>query len=156
MCPYGGKQDPLKVRDMAEELLSLGSYQVSLGETIGIATPHDIHHLFKSLNRLDVKQLAVHFHDTYGQALANVLASLEYGVEWVDASVNGLGGCPYAEGAAGNLATEEVVYMLKGMGVLKEEIDMDRLVEAGQFINEKLGRNKHSKLTNALLSKLKK
>jgi hydroxymethylglutaryl-CoA lyase len=153
-CPYEGRQDPAKVKDLTEKLLDLGSYQVSLGDTIGVATAQDIRLLMKTVtSSIKSSSLAVHFHDTFGQGLANVLASLDYGIEWVDASVNGLGGCPYAPGATGNVASEEIIYMLEKMNFLQDNINLDRLIEAGKFISDKIGRHSDSKLTTAWLAK---
>ena len=132
----------------------MGSYQVSIGDTIGVATAQDIRLLLKTITAsVKPSNLAVHFHDTYGQGLANVLASLDYGIEWIDASVNGLGGCPYAPGATGNVASEEVIYMLERMNILKETINFDKLLEAGKFISDKIGRANDSKLTKAWFAK---
>ena len=132
----------------------MGSYQISLGDTIGVATVQDIRSLLKTTTAsVKPSNLAVHFHDTFGQGLSNVLASLDYGIEWVDASVNGLGGCPYAPGATGNVASEEVIYMLEKLNVLKEKINLDKLIEAGKFISDKIGRTNDSRLTKAWLAK---
>jgi hydroxymethylglutaryl-CoA lyase len=132
----------------------MGSYQVSLGDTIGVATAQDIRSLLKTtIVSIRPSNLAVHFHDTFGQGLSNILESLDYGIEWIDASVNGLGGCPYAPGATGNVATEEVIYMLEKLNVLKENINMDKLIEAGKFISDKIGRKNDSRLTKAWLAK---
>ena len=117
-CPYEGAISPVKVANLASELYSLGCYEVSLGDTIGIGTPKTMRNLLENvLKCVPVEAVAVHCHDTYGQALANILIALEYGVSTVDSSVAGLGGCPFAKGATGNVATEDVVYMLHGMGI---------------------------------------
>ncbi|EEC47192.1 hydroxymethylglutaryl-coenzyme A lyase [Phaeodactylum tricornutum CCAP 1055/1] len=151
-CPYQGRIPPLAVAQMAEKLLALGCHELSLGDTIGVGTPTTTIALLKELQHVlgnDVDKLAVHFHDTHGQALANILVSLESGIATVDASVAGLGGCPYAPGASGNVATEDVVYMLNGLGV-ETGIDLDKLVEAGDFICEVLDRPSRSRAGTAI------
>jgi len=145
-CPYEGAIDPQTVSRVASEMFELGCYEISLGDTIGIGTPQRARAMLDTVAReLSLDKLAVHFHDTRGQALANVLACLEYGVTTVDSSVAGLGGCPYAEGASGNLATEDLVYMLHGMNI-ETGIDLDALIAAGRFITEKMGREPASRL----------
>ncbi|HWP94561.1 MAG TPA: hydroxymethylglutaryl-CoA lyase [Gammaproteobacteria bacterium] len=145
-CPYEGMVDPNAVDGVVRELIQLGCYEVSLGDTIGVGTPLAAMRLVEIVARhTPVERLALHFHDTRGQALANILACLELGVATVDASVAGLGGCPYAKGATGNVATEDVVYMLHGMGI-RTGIDLPALVKVGRFISEKLGREPMSKL----------
>lgn len=139
-CPYEGPIDPHRGLQIAHRLIELGCYQVSLGDTIGVGTPlqtRDIVRLF--LKELRPEQIALHMHDTRGTALANVIVGLECGVRDFDASIGGLGGCPYAPGAAGNLATEDLVYTLHGMGV-KTGIDLDRLWEAGRVAESIVGR----------------
>ncbi len=117
-CPYEGSISSTKVAQLAHKLYQLGCYEISLGDTIGIGTPATMRQLLEEvLKLLPVEVIAVHCHDTYGQALANILTALEYGVATVDSSVAGLGGCPFAKGATGNVATEDVVYMLHGMGI---------------------------------------
>jgi isopropylmalate/homocitrate/citramalate synthase len=149
-CPYEGRIEPAAVVRVAERLLAMGCYEVSLGETIGKGTPGEVQHLIAALtSSLPRGKLAVHFHDTYGQALANVFAALELGIATVDASVAGLGGCPYAPGATGNVATEDVLYMLNGLGI-GTGIDLSRLVEAGRFISGHLGRPPVSRANRAL------
>ena len=139
-CPYEGTVDPAAVAPIAARLKAMGCYEISLGDTIGVGTPLAARRLVHEVRKeVDIEHLAVHFHDTRGQALANILACLESGIEVVDASVTGLGGCPYANGAPGNVATEEVVYMLDGMGV-ETGIDLDQLVAAGLYISDALGR----------------
>jgi hydroxymethylglutaryl-CoA lyase len=136
VCPYEGKTDSAKVVDLCQRLLDMGIDELSLGDTIGAATPKDVSkllHLF--LNDTNRKKVALHFHDTRGTALANVLAGLESGVTVYDASIGGMGGCPYAPGAAGNLATEDLVYMLDGMGI-NTGVDLDKLVECGKLASE--------------------
>lgn len=149
-CPYEGRISPGAVAEMAERLLSLGCYEISLGDTIGKGTPAEVEHLIDAVSVcVPLARLAVHFHDTYGQALANVLAALERGIAIVDSSVAGLGGCPYAPGAGGNLASEDVLYMLNGLGV-KTGVDLDALVEVGRFVSAQLGRAPTSKVNVAL------
>ncbi|MDH3646704.1 MAG: hydroxymethylglutaryl-CoA lyase [Gammaproteobacteria bacterium] len=145
-CPYEGAIDPATVGIVARDLFQLGCYEISLGDTIGIGTPLRARRLLDAVTQhIGLDQVAVHFHDTRGQALANVLACLEYGVTTVDASVAGLGGCPYAEGASGNLATEDLVYMLHGMEI-ETGIDLDLLIAAGRFITKTMGREPASRL----------
>lgn len=149
-CPYEGEVPLGKVAEVAERLWSLGCYEISLGDTIGVGTPVRAQAMLTAVaERIPVERLAVHFHDTYGQALANVLACLELGVATVDSAVAGLGGCPYAKGASGNLATEDLVYMLQGLGV-ESGVDLVKLAAAGRFISEKLGRSPQSKVSLAL------
>lgn len=139
-CPYEGTIASQAVVDVARVLLELGCYEISLGDTIGVGSAGDMHRLLDACEgRIPVERLALHCHDTYGQALANILAGLERGVAVVDASVAGLGGCPYAKGATGNVATEAVVYLLHGLGI-ETGIDFARLAAAGDFISAALGR----------------
>jgi hydroxymethylglutaryl-CoA lyase len=148
-CPYEGVVDPARVADVAGRLFDAGCYEISLGDTIGVGTPNRTKEMLAVVaGRVPVKNLAGHFHDTYGQALANIYAAMECGVRVFDASVSGLGGCPYAPGAAGNVATEDLVYMLDGMGV-ETGVDLDRLIAAGTFICGKLGRETRSKVARA-------
>ena len=152
-CPYEGDVSADIVLMLAEKMLDRGCYEVSLGDTIGVGTAGQAQALVDKLAReLPVHQLAAHFHDTYGQALANIHAVLQSGISVIDSSVAGLGGCPYAKGATGNVATEDVVYMLQGMGI-DTGIDMDKLLEAGQFISDFLGRQPVSRAATALLRK---
>ncbi len=140
-CPYEGNVDPHKVLAVVESLLELGIDEISLGDTIGIATPNQIIDVLGFLlanSKISLAQLAVHFHDTRGTALANVLAALQMGVHIIDSSAGGLGGCPYAPGAAGNLATEDLLYMLHGMGI-QTGIDLTKVVAATHFITPFLG-----------------
>mmetsp|Transcript_30214 Transcript_30214/g.93808 ORF Transcript_30214/g.93808 Transcript_30214/m.93808 type:complete len:155 (+) Transcript_30214:588-1052(+) len=131
----------------------MGCYEVSLGDTIGVGTPGSMAAAVRACAAsVGVERLAVHCHDTYGQALANILAALQLGVSVVDASVGGLGGCPYAKGATGNVATEDVVYMLEGLG-MRHGVDMERLLDANEFIFAILGRPTESKVARALLTK---
>lgn len=149
-CPYEGPIEPKAVIRVAEALLELGCYEISLGDTIGVGTPGSFRRLLDDLTKvIPVEKLAVHCHDTYGQALSNILISLDYGINVVDASVSGLGGCPYARGASGNAATEDVVYMLHGMG-LDTGVDLEKLIEAGRFICGHLQRPSESKVNRAL------
>ncbi|HET6724686.1 MAG TPA: hydroxymethylglutaryl-CoA lyase [Gammaproteobacteria bacterium] len=139
-CPYEGPISPAQVADVTEKLAALGCYEISLGDTIGVGTPRRARQMLEAAaEHVPMERLAVHFHNTYSQALANIVACLELGVATVDASVSGLGGCPYAKGSAGNVATEDVVYMLHGMGI-ETGVDFIKLLEAGDFINEKLNR----------------
>jgi isopropylmalate/homocitrate/citramalate synthase len=148
-CPYEGEVKPAKVAEVAAALFEGGCYEVSLGDTIGVGTPNRTGALIETVaERIPREKLAGHFHDTYGQALANVYAALLAGVGVFDASVSGLGGCPYAPGAAGNVATEDLLYMLNGMGI-ETGVDLDRLIAAGSFICEKLGRTTQSRVARA-------
>ncbi len=152
-CPYEGEVKPQRVADVAQALLELGCYEISLGDTIGVGTPGKAKAMIEACaKRVPMKQLAGHYHDTYGQALANIYASLEMGVGTFDASVAGLGGCPYAAGASGNVATEDVVYMLQGMGI-RTGVDLERLVEIGQWISAILKKEPASKVNRALKKK---
>ena len=139
-CPYEGAVDPKKALAIAQKLLALGCYQISLGDTIGVGTPLQTQNIVKMmLAEIPAGSLALHMHDTRGTALANILAGLDLGIRDFDASVGGLGGCPYAPGAAGNVATEDLVYMLHGMGI-STGIDLERLVEAGRAAESIVGR----------------
>jgi hydroxymethylglutaryl-CoA lyase len=152
VCPYEGKVAPSAVADVVSHLLAIGVDEISLGDTIGAAVPSDVTAMVKLLTRdVSVDKLALHFHDTRGTALANVLAGLDAGVQTFDASVGGLGGCPYAPGAAGNLATEDLIYMLHGMGV-KTGVDLDKLIDAGSFIQGVLGKNLPGRYLQAALA----
>ena len=152
-CPYEGEISPHAVADLAGKLLQLGCYEISLGDTIGVGTPKKTKQLIEIvMKKVPLAHLAVHFHDTYGQALANIYAALEAGVHVIDSSVSGIGGCPYAKGATGNVASEDVLYMLTGMGI-KTGVDMGKLVSAGRFISEYLGRPSQSKVNIALQNK---
>lgn len=149
-CPYEGEMDPEKVAILADQLFKMGCYEISLGDTIGVGTPIKTQRLLDAVSRVvPVKYLAVHFHDTYGLALVNIYAALEKGVAVVDSSIAGLGGCPYAKGASGNVATEDVVYFLKGMGI-ESGVDLQKLVAVGRFISQALGRKPQSKVNLAL------
>ncbi|MCL4129262.1 UNVERIFIED_CONTAM: hypothetical protein GTU68_040205 [Idotea baltica] len=149
-CPYEGEVDAKKVAEVAFRLHDMGCYEVSLGDTTGVGTPGSITRVIETVaEKVSIHRLAVHLHDTYGQALANIYAALEMGIDVVDSSVAGLGGCPYAKEASGNVATEDLVYMLNGLGV-EHGVDLDKLIEAGRFITEKLGRENGSKVARAL------
>ena len=152
-CPYQGEVAAAAVADLASALLDMGCYEVSLGDTIGVGTPLKAAALIETVTReRPVEQFAVHFHDTYGQALVNVFAALERGVSVIDASVAGLGGCPHAPGAAGNVATEDVVYMLNGMGIASG-VDLERLLDAAAFILDNLGKAPVSRVSAARLGR---
>ncbi|HEX7799864.1 MAG TPA: hydroxymethylglutaryl-CoA lyase, partial [Asticcacaulis sp.] len=149
-CPYEGPVAPEAVVRVAEALFDMGCYEVSLGDTIGAGGPNDAQRLLDAvLRRIPADRIAVHFHDTYGQALANILTSLDYGVAVIDSSVGGLGGCPYAPGAAGNVATEDVLYMLDRMGI-ETGVDLSAVVDAAWFIADVLGRPPRSKVALAM------
>jgi hydroxymethylglutaryl-CoA lyase len=148
-CPYQGEVPVADVVRVARRLHKLGCYEISLGDTIGIGTPRKASQMLRSVSgEVPMSALAVHFHDTYGQALANILACLDEGVRVVDSAVSGTGGCPYAHGASGNVATEDVVYMLEGLG-LSTGVDLGRLVETGRWLAALLGRSTGSKVTAA-------
>jgi len=152
-CPYEGEVKPEKVAEVAAALLEMGCYEVSLGDTIGVGTPGRTKAMIEACaKRVPIDRLAGHYHDTYGQALANIYASLEIGVATIDASIAGLGGCPYAAGASGNVATEDVVYMLNGLGI-DTGVDLERLVGVGQWICGVLGREPATKAGRALAAK---
>jgi len=152
-CPYEGPTAPAAVAEVAAMLFAMGCYEISLGDTIGTGTPLRLQTMIETVARaVPVERLAVHFHDTYGQALANILASLEKGIAVVDSSVAGLGGCPYAKGASGNVASEDVLYMLDGLGIATG-VDLAKLAAAGRFISAALGREPVSKVARALMAK---
>lgn len=152
-CPYEGRIEMAQVQAVSRALYDLGCYEISLGDTIGVGTPLAARRMVEAAS-LDVplETLAIHFHNTYGQALANVFACLEVGVSIVDSSVSGLGGCPYAPGASGNLATEDVVYMLDGMNI-KTGVDLQKLLKASDYVSEVLSRNPESCVARALSAK---
>lgn len=148
-CPYEGEIKPHRVAVLAEQLYKLGCSELSLGDTIGVGTPVAAQQLVLEVaGRVPLEAIAVHFHDTRGQALANILATLQVGVTTVDSAVAGLGGCPYAQGASGNVATEDVIYMLHGMGITTG-VDLPALIEVGRFICAKLERTNQSKVGRA-------
>ncbi|KPW53967.1 Hydroxymethylglutaryl-CoA lyase [Pseudomonas syringae pv. broussonetiae] len=151
-CPYEGSVSPQQVAAVANELYAMGCYEVSLGDTIGTGTPGATRALFNAVSaHIPRGKLAGHFHDTYGQALVNIYASLEEGIQVFDSSVAGLGGCPYAKGASGNVATEDVQYMLQGMGI-ETGVDLDQVIAAGQRICDVLQRSNGSRVARARLS----
>ena len=148
-CPYEGNVSPQQVAAVAKELYAMGCYEVSLGDTIGTGTPNATRAMFEAVTaHVPRQKLAGHFHDTYGQALVNIYASLQEGIAVFDSSIAGLGGCPYAKGASGNVATEDVLYMLQGMGI-ETGVDMDKLLLAGQHICNVLGRVTGSRVARA-------
>jgi hydroxymethylglutaryl-CoA lyase len=152
-CPYEGDIAPSAVADVSARLLAMGCYEISLGDTIGTGTPVRAQAMLDAVAaRVPLDRLAVHFHDTYGQALANILACLERGVAVVDSAVAGLGGCPYAKGASGNVGSEDVRYMLGGMGI-ETGVDLDGLAAAGRFICAALGRSPTSRVAQALAAR---
>ncbi|XP_020593186.1 hydroxymethylglutaryl-CoA lyase, mitochondrial-like [Phalaenopsis equestris] len=149
-CPVEGAVCPTKVAYVAKELYEMGCFEISLGDTIGVGNPGSVIPMLNAvMSVVPVEKLAVHFHDTYGQSLSNILVSLQMGISIVDASVAGLGGCPYAKGASGNVATEDVVYMLDGLGI-ETDVDLSKLMAAGDFICNHLGRESGSKTAVAL------
>jgi len=151
-CPYEGDIDPEKVALVAEKLYKMGCYEICLGDTVGVGTPASVTKVISAVSAyVPIDKMAVHFHDTYGQALTNIYAALQMGIKVVDTAIAGLGGCPYAKGAAGNVATEDVVYMLNGLGI-KTGIDLEKLLTAGWFICEKLGKDPVSKVSKAYLA----
>ncbi|PVX81364.1 hydroxymethylglutaryl-CoA lyase [Paraburkholderia unamae] len=152
-CPYEGPVDPQRVAEVAAQMMALGSYEVSLGDTIGTGTPASVLRMLEAVaTRVPVAQLAGHYHDTYGMAAANVHASYQFGLRVFDSSVSGLGGCPYAKGASGNIATEDVVYLLHGLGATTG-IDLERLVDTSVWISQQLGREPGSRVTRAMFAK---
>jgi len=154
-CPYEGAVAPQKVAEVTQRLIDIGCDEVSLGDTIGAGTPATVSRMLEACARaVPVQRLAGHYHDTYGMAVANVQASLQMGLRCFDASVGGLGGCPYAKGATGNVATEDVVYLLHGSGY-DTGIDLDRLVDTAAWISAQLGREPASRVARALLAKRK-
>lgn len=148
-CPYEGDVPVENTLRVVEELFAMGVYEVSIGDTIGVATPKQVHEKFAELvEHFGSERLAAHFHDTRGTGLANVVAALDHGIRIFDSSIGGLGGCPYAPGAAGNVATEDLVYLLEGMGY-QTGVDLARLLEAGSFIQQQLGRELPAKMLKA-------
>jgi hydroxymethylglutaryl-CoA lyase len=151
-CPYEGTIDPLVTADVSQALFEMGCYEISLGDTIGVGTPTKTAEMLNAvLNKIPLSATAVHFHDTYGQALSNILVALQMGVTNIDAAVAGLGGCPYAKGASGNVATDDVVYMLNGMGI-ETGIDLNKLTAAGNNIVNVLNKTNQSKVAKAISS----
>ncbi|MBM4866365.1 hydroxymethylglutaryl-CoA lyase [Vibrio parahaemolyticus] len=149
-CPYDGATSPTQVANISQALIELGCYEVSLGDTIGTGTPNRVKEMLESvLASIPNQRLAVHFHDTWGQALANIYQALSMGITTVDSSVAGLGGCPYAHGASGNVATEDVLYLCQGLGI-ETGVDLELLVKAGWMISDELQRQPTSKVSQAL------
>ncbi len=149
-CPYEGDIDVAQVAHVAKKLLDMGCYEISLGDTVGVGTPMAVKAMLDAVTtKVPVEKLAVHFHDTYGQALANIFSALQLGVATVDSAVAGLGGCPYAKGASGNVATEELIYMLNGLGI-EHGVDLEKLTRAGWAISDALNRTPSSKVSLAL------
>ncbi|OGB25804.1 MAG: hydroxymethylglutaryl-CoA lyase [Burkholderiales bacterium RIFCSPLOWO2_02_FULL_57_36] len=152
-CPYQGDVSPESVADVVQRLRDLGCDEIDIADTIGVATPRKVHTVMQRLAKdFPIDRLAGHFHDTYGQAVANVYASMEVGVSIFHSSVAGLGGCPYAKGATGNVSTEDVLYLMQGLGI-ETGIDLDTVVDAGQFISQHLGRKAVSRAGNAIFAK---
>jgi len=152
-CPYDGAIAPGKVADVAARLHELGSYEVSLGDTIGAGTPASVLRMLEAVaKKVPRERLAGHYHDTYGMAVANVHASYQFGLRVFDSSVSGLGGCPYAKGATGNMATEDVVYLLHGLGA-DTGVNLDAVVDCGAWISAQLARPPQSRVARALLAK---
>jgi hydroxymethylglutaryl-CoA lyase len=152
-CPYQGAVAPAAVAEVAATLLDMGCYEISLGDTIGAGTPAKVQAMLEAVaKRMPVEKLAGHYHDTYGMAVANIYASLQMGVATFDSSVAGLGGCPYAAGASGNVATEDVVWLLQGLGIASG-IDLDKLVDTSEWISAQLGREPNSRVARAMLAK---
>ena len=148
-CPYEGEMSPEKVSLLADKLMQWGCYEISLGDTIGVGTPIKTKILIKAVKeRIPVQYIAVHFHDTFGQALTNIYVALENGIQIIDCSVAGLGGCPYAKGASGNVATEDVVYLLNGLNI-ETGVSLEKLIQTGRFITHQLNRAPRSKVSLA-------
>lgn len=149
-CPYEGDIPAAKVAEVAKALYGMGCYEISLGDTIGVGTPSLINTMINAVTEsTPIEKIAVHFHDTYGQAIANSYAALQLGVSVIDSSIAGLGGCPYAEGASGNVATEDVLYLLKGLNI-KTGINLSAAIAAGNYISDRLGRENGSKVARAM------
>jgi hydroxymethylglutaryl-CoA lyase len=155
-CPYQGSVEPAAVAEVAAALYRMGCYEISLGDTIGVGTPGKVQAMLAAVAKsVPMDKLAVHLHDTYGQALANIYAALQLGLATVDSSVAGLGGCPYAKGASGNVATEDVVYLLNGLGI-GTGVDLERVFEAGRYICAELKREPASKVARAMAAREKR
>ena len=151
-CPYEGDIPPEKVAHIAQRLHDMGCYEISLGDTIGVGTPTQTKHMLDAVGKqVPMANIGIHFHDTYGQALANIYAALDYGIASIDSAIAGLGGCPYANGASGNVATEDLLYMLNGMAI-DTGVNMDLLLKASAFVSEITQRPVESKVANALLN----
>lgn len=154
-CPYQGAVNNAGIASLAHQLISMGCYEVSLGDTIGVGTPLKAQIMIKTVaKQVPIEQLAVHYHNTYGQALANIYASLELGISTVDSAVAGLGGCPYAPGASGNVATEDLVYMLEGLGI-NCGVNLEKLIRAGNTLCQTLGRPTRSNVAAAMSDRYK-
>jgi hydroxymethylglutaryl-CoA lyase len=154
-CPYEGFIPPEKVAQVAKALYDMGCYEISLGDTIGVATPIKFGNMIEEVSKvIPISKLAVHCHDTYGQAIGNIVVALQKGIRVVDSSVAGLGGCPYAQGASGNVATEDVVYLLEGMG-FETGVNLRKIVETGSWISSTIGRTNMSKAGIALSTRSK-
>ena len=152
-CPYQGEVTPEQVADVVKLMRDLGCDEIDIADTIGVGTPRHVQAVMhRASQEFPVEQISGHFHDTYGQALANIYASMEVGVSIFHSSVAGLGGCPYAKGATGNVATEDVLFMMKGLGI-ETGVDLDQVVDAGQFISQHLGRKAVSRAGNAIAAK---
>lgn len=152
-CPYEGEIAPAKVAEVSKILFEMGCYEISLGDTVGVGTPLKAKRMLEAVSKhLPINKLAAHFHDTYGQALANLYAVLEEGIAVIDSSVAGLGGCPYAKGAAGNVASEDVIYLLNGLGI-KSGIDLQKLAETGDWITRSINRPNRSKVGIAMMAR---
>ena len=152
-CPYAGEVAPLAVADVAQALIDMGCYEISLGDTIGAGTPQRTKEMIEAVaRRIPLKKIAGHFHDTFGMAAANIYASLQMGIGIFDSSVAGLGGCPYAAGASGNVATEDVVWLLHGLGI-DTGIDLDALIDTGAWISKHLKRQPASRVARAILAR---
>lgn len=152
-CPFEGEVRPESVAEVAARLYEMGCYEISLGDTIGVGTPLKTKNMIEAVaKKVPIAFLAGHFHDTYGQALANIYAALELGLCTFDSSVSGLGGCPYAQGATGNVATEDLIYMLQGLNI-ETGIDLNRLIDIGTFICQYLGKPSRSKVNLAMIAK---
>ncbi|RBP53026.1 hydroxymethylglutaryl-CoA lyase [Arenicella xantha] len=152
-CPYEGAIEPSAVAEVAHRLLDMGCYEISLGDTIGVGTPNSVKQMLTAvMQTIPTHQLAMHCHDTYGQAIANIHSALQMGISIFDSSVAGLGGCPYAKGASGNVATEDVLYLLNGLGI-HTGVNLDQVVAIGQFISQRLERDNQSKAGKALAAK---
>ena len=152
-CPYEGEIAPAKVAEVARMMKAMGVQRIAVADTIGVGTPYKVQAAMEAaLKHYDIASVGGHFHDTYGQALSNTLAALQMGISHFESSIAGLGGCPYARGATGNVATEDVVYMLHGMGI-DTGLDLDKLVDAASFISQALGRKPNSRVSVAMLNK---
>jgi len=149
-CPYEGEISAYKVVEVSKALYDMGCYEISLGDTIGVGTPNQVKDIINAVKEaVPIEHIALHCHDTYGQAIANIYAGLDVGIRVIDSAIAGLGGCPYAKGASGNVATEDVAYMLRGLG-MDTGVDLERLIETAWFISDALGRKPIGHVANAL------